>query len=328
MSPIREKMINGFPKLHGSLIGNNISKFQVHGVTMFLDLETTGYFTQDAEITEIAAAVPILHELDCDFYYQTKSGKFLVYNSLVKTKRKVGKKIEELNGITNEILKYESEFPVVSKEFHHFLDFVRTHSQNGKIAMVSHNGFAFDYKFLFKQTKIKSNLENIIFFDSLDYFKKKKRQEQVEKTPREVEDLLKANEGYIKDLKLENSLLEQSNRVAACNLKKHNIDCNIQPNLSKKKRKNPFLSPRKETYSLSSLSLKNLYSLYFGKPFEGHHRAKHDAIALSEIVLKSHDLNMDHWQSKKMNDVYVNNSFVKKDMVSANSVIKKLQVRV
>jgi DNA polymerase III epsilon subunit-like protein len=280
---------------------------------MFLDLETTGYFNKYAEITEIAAVVPILHKIDCEFYHQSEQGKFLIFDSLVKTKRKIGKKVEELNGITNELLKTEADFSAVSRDFYQFLDFVKTSSPNGKIAMISHNGFMFDYKFLFNQITLVSNLENITFFDSLDYFKKKKKWEQVGVLQIEVS----PKDGVCS---------EQTNHSVTCDLKeplqdkKFNIDSNYPINPVKKQKRNPFSSPStEEEYPLSSLSLKNLYQLYFGKGFDDHHRAKQDAIALTEVVLKTHDLRMDHWESKNANHIYVKQSYFKKEPMSVNN---------
>ena len=136
-------------------------------VVIVFDLETSGLNPYHDDIIEIGAK--ILNE-DSSFQKLVQP----------KSNRPISKKITQITGITNQMLRKEG-FPwlsVYSEFYNWFIENIKDHDN---ITIVSHNGDTFDFVFLKRMFKdltnegtdtSKINLESIYFHDTLPLSKR------------------------------------------------------------------------------------------------------------------------------------------------------------
>lgn len=172
-----------------------------------IDIETTGFYPESAEITEIAGA----NVIDGDV--------ISTFSSLVKANMRVTKYIEDLTGISNKMLKYAETFT------HVFEKFIMSLNINSDTNLVIHNA-EFDYNFIKfwieKDNKINEELKasfiNANVICSLDLARKlmpgeshkleymKNKFNIKTKSHRALNDVLVTKKIYEKLLELENDI--------------------------------------------------------------------------------------------------------------------------
>lgn len=127
-----EKLLSGFSNIAKIRKGRQSSRISSKKNSILeeyvvIDIETTGLSLVENEIIEIAAILVCNKEIECKF------------QSLVKCESKISSSIQELTGITNELLNEDGrELASVLVEFLKFVD---------NYTVVSHNA-EFDYSFI------------------------------------------------------------------------------------------------------------------------------------------------------------------------------------
>ena len=135
--------------------------------TVILDFETSGLNQYHDDIIEIGAKV------------SNEDNKFSVLLR-PKSNEMISEEITSLTGITNRMLATKGlKWEVAYSQFNEWLLSIIQNSDNKTIAIVSHNGEAFDFIFLkrifsdLRSLDVKTpNLKNIIFIDTLLFSKR------------------------------------------------------------------------------------------------------------------------------------------------------------
>jgi len=132
-------------------------------VVIIFDLETSGLNPYHDDIIEIGAKV----------YGSDNSFKCLVKP---KSNRPISKKITDITGITNKILREEGkEWVNAYTEFYNWIFEISNNALklDDKVTIVSHNGLTFDFIFmkkLFKDLSVESGSASRWFYETLPQF--------------------------------------------------------------------------------------------------------------------------------------------------------------